>query len=135
STPPEGRHVTIEPGIRHGPHGDEGGRLYAEAIVDTLREALFVLTPDLRVRTANARFYDTFGVGREEPEGRLLYEGGDGAWDVPERRRLLEDGLPHGRAVEHYEVTHTFEGLGERTMLVNARRLDHVHPLLLAFED
>jgi two-component system CheB/CheR fusion protein len=41
--------------------------------VDTVREPLLVLDGDLRVLTASHAFYQTFGVSREDTEGRLLY--------------------------------------------------------------
>jgi two-component system CheB/CheR fusion protein len=37
-------------------------RLYAQSIVETVRESLLVLHADLRVRTANRAFYRFFGV-------------------------------------------------------------------------
>lgn len=124
-----------EPGIRHAPHSDAEGRHYAEAIVDTIREALLVLTPDLRVQTANARFYEVFETRPDETEGCLVYELGGGQWDLPELRRLLEEILPQDSVVEGYEVAHAFEGLGERVVRLNARRLDHLQLILLAIED
>jgi PAS domain-containing protein len=56
---------------------------YAESIVETIREPLIVLTPDLRVITANHSFYGTFQVTPEETEGRFVYSLGDHAWDIP----------------------------------------------------
>ena len=44
---------------------------YTESIVETVREPLIVLTPGLRVITANCSFYDRFHVTPEETEGRL----------------------------------------------------------------
>lgn len=34
-----------------------------------------------------------------------------------------------------YEMTHDFEQIGRRTMLLNARRLEHLQLILLAIED
>jgi len=44
---------------------------------------LIVLTPDLRVITANRSFYETFHVTPKETEGRFIYSIGDHAWDIP----------------------------------------------------
>jgi PAS domain-containing protein len=63
---------------------------YAESIVETIREPLIVLTPDLRVITANRSFYETFHVTPKETEGRFIYSIGDRAWDIPALRELLE---------------------------------------------
>ncbi len=45
---------------------------YAEAIIATVREPLVVLDGDLRLRSANRSFYNTFRVRPEDTEGRLL---------------------------------------------------------------
>jgi two-component system CheB/CheR fusion protein len=113
----------------------QGAREFAESIVDTIREPLLVLTPDLRVRSVNEAFYRIFEVGREETQDRLIYELGNGQWDIPELRRLLSDILPHDRYFNDFEVDHNFEAIGRRSMLLNARRLDHVDLILLAIED
>jgi PAS domain-containing protein len=73
-----------------GNGGDEEARLYAEAILGRMRQPLIVLDGDLRLQTANGAFYRTFDVDRDETEGRLIYELGNGQWDIPKLRELLE---------------------------------------------
>ena len=51
----------------------------AHAIVDTVREPLVVLDDELRVVAASRSFYLTFRVDRNETQGKLLFELGDGA--------------------------------------------------------
>jgi PAS domain-containing protein len=63
---------------------------YQESIVATTREPLLVLDADLRIRTANVAFLTAFQTTLDRTEGRLLYERGDGEWDIPELRELLE---------------------------------------------
>jgi two-component sensor histidine kinase len=113
----------------------EGQREYAEKIIDSIREALLVLGWDLRVKHANKCFYDMFQVKPAETEGKLVYDLGNKQWDIPALRRLLEDILPRKQTFDDYEVQHEFEGIGTRTMLLNARRLDHLNLILLAIED
>ena len=108
---------------------------YAEKIVETIRDPLLVLTADLRVQVANPAFYHTFQVHPAETEGQLIYQLGNGQWDIPALRTFLEELLPHNTVFNDYEVTHTFEQVGPRTMLLNARRLDDVQLILLAIED
>ena len=93
------------------------------AIVDTMRYPLLVLTPDLRVDSANQAFLEEFQVDRKSTIGKLIYNLGDGQWNIPELRRLLEDILPNNSAFDDFEVTHDFGHIGRRTMLLNARRL------------
>jgi PAS domain S-box-containing protein len=114
-------------------------RVYAESIVDTVREPLLVLDGDLRVRSANQSFYATFHVAEEETVGRLLYELGNHEWDIPQLRTLLGEVLPQQHVLNDFEMEHDFSSIGSRTMLLNARALHRGgarHDLiLLAIED
>ena len=114
-----------------------GRHALAEAIVDTVREPLVVLDRNLRVITASRSFYRTFGVERQHTEGTMFYELGDGQWDIPALRKLLEEVIPQHHVIEAYEVEHEFPTIGRRTMLLNARQVVDAGPalLLLAIED
>jgi two-component sensor histidine kinase len=96
---------------------------FAQGIVDTVREPVLVLDKELRVIAANRSFYSVFKVSPEHTEGRLLYALGDGQWDIPKLRALLEKILPEKGVMEGYEVEHEFPGLGQRTMCLNARQV------------
>jgi two-component sensor histidine kinase/PAS domain-containing protein len=113
----------------------ENQRELAEKIVDTVREPLLVLHEDLRVQSANLSFYDAFNAEPAQTEGRMVYELGNGQWDIPELRRLLSEILPNDGFFEDFEVQHEFPGTGHRVMLLNARRVDHLQLILLAIED
>ncbi len=99
------------------------GRRYAEAILRTMRQPLIVLLGDLSIETANGAFYRTFEVEPGETEGRPLYELGDGQWEIPKLRDLLERILPESGEVEDFRVEHDFERIGRRIMLLNAYRM------------
>ena len=113
----------------------EGHKEYSEKLIDSLRQALVVLDWDLRLKHANQPFYDTFQVTPAETEGRLIYEIGNRQWDIPKLRTLLEEILPQEQSFDDFEVEHDFEHIGRHTMLLNARRLDHLNLILLAIED
>ena len=111
---------------------------YAQNIVDTIREPLLILDATLRVRSANRAFYQTFQVSAAETEGRLIYELGNGQWDIPDLRTLLEDIVPKSSVFDDFELEHTFPVIGRRFMLLNARKLQagqHGELLVLAMED
>jgi PAS domain S-box-containing protein len=111
---------------------------YAQNIVDTVREPLLILDTTLRVRSGNRAFYQTFQVSHEETENRLIYELGNGQWDIPDLRTLLEDIVPKSSVFNDFELEHTFPVIGRRVMLLNARRLEaghHGELLVLAMED
>src|SRR5947199_10741312 len=117
---------------------DENIQSYAMDIVDTVREPLLILDTALRVRSANRAFYQTFHVSCEETEDRLIYELGNGQWDIPALRTLLEDVVPKSSVFNDFELEHDFPALGRRVMLLNARKLQAGHHgalLVLAMED
>src|SRR5215218_2836128 len=113
--------------------------LYLENIVDTVREPMLVLDRALRVRSASRAFYQTFRVSKEETERQLIHNLGDGQWDIPALRRLLEEVLRTEKSFRDFEVVHDFPTLGRRVMLLNARKLwradNHSELVLLAIED
>ena len=111
---------------------------YSQDIVDTVREPLLMLDTTLRVHSANRAFYQTFHVSLEETENRLIYELGNGQWDIPALRTLLEDIVPKSSVFSDFELVHTFPVIGRRVMLLNARQLkagNHGELLVLAMED
>src|SRR5215212_1429359 len=111
---------------------------YAQDIVDTVREPLLMLDTDLRVQSANRAFYETFQVSPNETEDRLIYELGNGQWDIPALRTLLEDVIPTSSVFNDFELEHTFPVIGRRVMLLNGRKLragSHSELLVLAMED
>ena len=82
-----------------------------------------MLDKELRVISASRSFYSAFKVSPEDTQGRLLYALGDGQWDIPKLRVLLEKIIPEHGVMEGYEVEHEFPGLGHRTMCLNARQV------------
>ncbi|HEY9663906.1 MAG TPA: ATP-binding protein [Allocoleopsis sp.] len=112
---------------------------FAESIVETVREPLVVLNTDLQVQTANRAFYHTFQVSSEETKNRFFYELGNGQWNIPVLRNLLEKVLSHNIAFEDFEVEHEFQHIGPKIMLLNARQIVQedlqTGMVLLAIED
>ena len=108
-------------------------------LVETIREGLLVLDPDLTVQFANRSFCDTFAATPEETVGLKLYELGNGQWDNPELRSLIEAILPEHATIEAFEIDRVFPSIGRRVMLLNARKVyrhgKQTQQVLLAIED
>ncbi len=106
-------------------------------LVEVARESFLILDSDLRVVLANPTFYENFEVSEANTENVLLSELGNGQWDIPVLRSLLEEILPLKKVVKDYEVTHTFQKIGTRTICLNARQIDidTAHMIVLAMED
>ena len=110
-------------------------RDHLSAIYETLREPVLVLDSELRVLQANSAFYETFKTGRAETGNKRIYELGNGQWNFPILRHLLEEVLPKEAPVRDFEMTHAFPAIGTRTMRLNAGRLTGNGHILLAIED
>ena len=95
----------------------------SQGIVDTVREPVLVLDQDLCVIAASRSFYSTFQVKPEDTQDKRLYELGDGQWNIPKLRLLLEDIIPAHGVMEDYEVEHEFPALGHRIIRLNARQV------------
>lgn len=120
------------------PNIEDAQRL-AQAIVNTIPEPFIVLDDKIHVLAASRSFYQKFKVDPEQTRGRLLYSLGDGQWDIPALRVLLETIIPEKAEMDGFEVEHDFPNLGRRTMLLNARKVLYddsaLSTILLAFSD
>nr|WP_284506331.1 chemotaxis protein CheB [Caballeronia sp. INDeC2] len=112
-------------------------RDYADAIIETMSDPLLVLEPNLRVTRANRAFYETFQTTSDTTLGSMLFSLGNGQWDIPDLRELLETILPQEAIVRDFVITHEFERIGSRTMRLNAARVaGRAHELIvLTIED
>ena len=106
-----------------------------ETLVDVARESFLILDHKLRVISANTIFYETFQVSKEQTEHKFIYELGNGQWNISELKSLMEEILPRNDIVKDYQVTHVFETIGNKTMLLNARQIDSIQLIILAIED
>ena len=111
----------------------------SHAIIDTVRDPLLVLDENQRITAASRSFYKTFQLSAEDLRGHVLFDIGDGQWDIPELRELLDSIARDDATIEGYEVDREFPVIGRRIMLLNVRKVFYekgVHgTVLLAFED
>ncbi len=137
----DGAIVTLEDinDLKQGMLRTQEARDYAEAIVETVREPLIILTEDLRVVTANLAYYWIFAVTPEAVENKAIYELQNGYWDIPKLRELLEDIRAKNSFFSDFEVAREDAGAGPRNLLINARKViskdPGAHLILLAIED
>lgn len=131
-------------------HADFFGRLWEESwtyiktVVDVVREPVLILDKDFRVMAANEPFYRTFQVDLKDTEKKVVYDLGNGQWNIPALRKLLEDILPKHSFFKGFEVAHDFPFIGRKVMILNARQIHFkdnavsgIFPpiILLAMED
>lgn len=114
-------------------------QMLALAIVNTIPEPFLILDEEFRVLAASRSFCDVFMVDAEHTHGSLLFDLGDGQWNIPALRHLLETIIPDRVTMDNFEVEHDFPDLGRRIMLLNARKVLYADSpnitILLAFRD
>lgn len=114
---------------------------YIKTVVDIVREPVLILDKNLRVLAANEPFYRTFQVEAKDTEKKIVYELGNGQWNIPPLKKLLEDILPKNTFFKGFEVIHEFPLIGKKIMILNARQIHFkedvtLQPIiLLAIED
>ncbi len=118
--------------------------IYIKTVVDVVREPILILDKEFRVMAANESFYQTFQVESKDTEKKIVYELGNGQWNIPALRKLLEDVLPKNTFFKGFEVTHEFPFIGHKVIILNARQIyfkgdttSELFPaiILLAMED
>ncbi len=109
-------------------------RDYAEAIIEAV-PPLLVLDEKLRVQTANKSFCRDFKISANRTVNRLVYELGNGQWNIPRLRTLLEEVLPRKKVFKNFEMTHEFEAIGRRTLLLSGGQVDHLQRILMFIDD
>jgi two-component system, chemotaxis family, CheB/CheR fusion protein len=117
----------------------QAARVYAENIVDTVREPLLILDRELRVVSANQSFYQFFRTEPAQVVHNKFCELGGGQWKIPALREQLDGLLAKRTVVKDFVVEHEFPVIGRKTLVLNARRLQQEVRLpgmiLLAMED
>jgi len=111
--------------LKHNVQLATEGREFAEAVLDTVGQPMLGLDPKLAVQFINPAFCRAFKVSAQEALGRPLYNLGDGRWDVPTLRKLIEQVLPREGSVSNFEVQHEIPGLGSQRLRLSARRVDY----------
>jgi two-component system, chemotaxis family, CheB/CheR fusion protein len=98
-------------------------RLLAENIVNTVHEPLIVLDADFKVVSASRSFFERFKTAPQDTLGRSMFALGNGQWDIPALRELLETILPNAQTFDGFAVEQDFPAIGHHKLLLNARRI------------
>jgi two-component system CheB/CheR fusion protein len=94
---------------------------FTKSIIETMPEPVLVLNADLHIMMANYAFYDAFEVNPEATLNQFVYSLGDGQWNKPDLRTLLEEVLPHDRNFFNHEVIYDFPGIGWKSFMLSGR--------------
>ena len=114
-------------------------RIYAQAIVDTVRQPLLVMNDVYHVVSMNPAFETLFRVTEADEIGKTIFDVANGRWKQPHVRDLLENLVSGGEPFSDVPVYQSFPGIGLRHLLINGRKLlrEGGRPglILLAIED
>jgi len=136
-----GKKVLASIGADFVDHFWEKSWAYIKTAVDVVREPVLILDKELRVMAANESFYMVFQVDPKDTEQKIIYKLGNGQWNIPALKQLLEDIIPKNTFFKGFEVVHEFPVIGQKMMILNARQIhvddDTAFPpiILLAIED
>lgn len=95
----------------------------AESVVDTIDKPLLVMDGNLKIISANRAFFQYFQVTAADTIERKIYDLGNGQWNIPALRELLEIILPRDQAFKGFIVEHDFPAIGHQKIHLNARRI------------
>lgn len=117
----------IEPEIPRNsgatPPSWETHREYLTIPIDVLHEPTLVLSTHLRVLAANESFCHMFQIDYAHTVDTLVYELGNGQWNIPGLHTLLEEILPQNTFFRNFEIIHEFPSVGRKVLLCNARHI------------
>jgi len=99
-------------------------RKFAENIVNTIREPILILDDKFNVVSAGNSFYRIFGMEENDTVGRCILNFGNGQWNIPDFKNLLEKIISENTSFENMEMKHNFQGLENKRIILNARRIE-----------
>lgn len=98
--------------------------LRALAVMQSIRDPIALLDREKHVLMHNAAFDELYGNADDEIDGKHLSAVGAGAWTNRETLQRLRDVVGRGRELWDFEIEQTTADGIQRTMLLNARRIN-----------
>jgi two-component sensor histidine kinase len=95
------------------------------ALIASSDAPLLLLDGDLRVIATSRSFGRAFGVNPDETSGILMFELGDGEWDVPTLRSLLAATASGDATIDAYEMDLRGKSPEPRRLVVKAQQLQY----------
>jgi two-component system, chemotaxis family, CheB/CheR fusion protein len=117
----------------------EEARIYAQAIIETIRQPLLVLDESMHVVSTNPAFQTMFELSESDAIGKLVFDLAKGDWNFPKLRELLNLVIKQNEQFSDVEIEHEFGSVGHLCMLLNGRKLvrgnNRPSLILVAIED
>jgi two-component system CheB/CheR fusion protein len=94
------------------------------SIIAIAREPILLLDTELTVIGANDSFCKLFQLDIKDTVGVSIYALGNGQFDIPALRKLLENILPKNTFFKDFEVNHDFPFIGSKSLILNAKQIN-----------
>lgn len=110
-----------------------------EAIINAINESVLILDKDLIIQSVNNVLLEKFKIRKKSLLGRTIFPDSKEFPQVKKLIKRLKKLSDKNISFKEFEMTYLFEELGERTLLINAKRIHFgdVQPdvILLRLED
>lgn len=95
---------------------------YEDAIttIESMPFPLLTIESGLKVKHANQSFYGKFKLSRNDTEGRLISELGNGPWTNTALLQKLERTIKDKINFDKFEIEYNFSNIGKKIILVSA---------------
>ncbi len=95
------------------------------ALVQSSTAPMLLLSGELQVIAVSSSFSRSFGLAAAEVQGKSIFSLGEGEWDIPQLRSLLDTTVRGDAEVEAYELDIRASGGKVRRLVLNARNLNY----------
>ena len=117
----------------------DDARVYAESIIDAVRDPMVILDAELRVVSANAAFYRDFHSHARPDGGPVALRLGQPTMGLSRLADAPGGYHSQNAQFDDFEVEHDFPETGHKKIVLNARRIDQAggrpQLILLAMEN
>src|SRR5579864_4323938 len=99
--------------------------VHIDAIIDAIHEPVLILDKNLMIQSANKTFFQTFKKNQEKIYGMTLAEMGEHSPQINPLIKRLKKLRKNNSSIKEFELTYPFKKVGERTLLINAKRITY----------
>jgi two-component sensor histidine kinase len=97
----------------------------AQAVVSASTVPLLLLAGDQSILTASKSFCDEFDIQQTDMVGRVVYSLGNGEWNIPQFKSLLEGVCSGTISIPSYEMELMREGHSPKLLVINPQKLEY----------
>ena len=96
---------------------------YIEAVIDAIHEPVLILDKDLLIQSVNVMMLKKFKLTKKSMLGRAIFPDSRDYPSVKQLIKKLQNLSNKNMSFKNFELTYPFETVGEKTMLISAKRI------------